>query len=145
MITPEELEILRKPEVQEYIREKMGELREYDRGFQHGEEGTVLFFWQDDGPLYSAFAPDGRYDPQAIADDFLRIPDCISRDSERPERGLLGMLNYDVVLSVDTYPEGNIYYVKLVENVIQEQMVFQGSTSRLALLRALEAQIGRKG
>lgn len=141
MITADELEIHRKPEVQGYIREKMGELREYDRGFQHGEEGTVLFFWQDDGPLYSAFTPDGRYDPQAIADDFLRIPDPISRDSERPERGLWKMAGVDML-----YEDGRLWWARVplpdTAEVRGAYRSFCEPTPRLALLKALEWQIG---
>ena len=117
MITPDELEILRKPEVQEYIREKMGELV---------KDPHYHYFCTENGQTVSYL-----------------LPDCISRDSERPERGLWGMVNPSKIeRQVGFY--GTVFFSVWV--FWPEMGGFKridGDTPRLALLKALEWQIGR--
>ena len=82
MLTSEELVILRKPEVQKYIREKMGRCEAHD------------LLWCDTG--YGFIYASEKCASQTCHGcnhHLIRIPDCISRDSVRPERGLIGMLD----------------------------------------------------
>lgn len=133
MITPDELEILRKPEVQEYIREKMGQT----------ERGDLLYNKINKCVEVSS----SRHEWHSM---FLAIPDCISRDSKRPERGLVGMLDDSweiikpclsdkwMVRCLDEQMGQGPDALSYVQNIS-----FSGAP-RLALLKALEWQIWRK-
>jgi len=125
MITGDELRILRKPKVQEYIREKMGKWEVGDLYYnpEIRRSLTVSMMWWS--PCIEA----------------LYIPDCISRDSERPERGLWGMVDWKrwaislgidgsmVLDDMDDPSEGNRYST-------------DWNTPTLALLKALAWQEG---
>lgn len=140
MITSDELAILCKPEVQEYIREKMGDIEAGDLVNYDTFPVQPHVFSVDLDMLYDKNERD-RLNDLAVS----RIPDCISRDSERPERGLIGML------------DGFYSLVKLRYYGIGWRVVIQKGTSsaawrnfdanipRLALLKALEWQIEQEG
>ncbi len=121
MITGDELRILRKPKVQEYIREKMGKWEVGDLYYnpEIRRSLTVSMMWWS--PCIEA----------------LYIPDCISRDSERPERGLWGMIDWNE-LHLFVTEEGTLWIRD------KDGSTVAYNTPRLALLRALEWQIGRK-
>jgi hypothetical protein len=131
MLTADELAILRKPEVQEYIREKWN--------------GKVRFCEQYlfQGFINHCLCQEGR----KITPNMILIPDCISRDSSRPERGLWGCLK--------PFISGGMNYYPYVDATAMSDQVMVGfrcgcasimhwiGTPRLALLKALEWQIGR--
>jgi hypothetical protein len=159
MITADELTILRKPEVQEYIREKQGRPRLGDLLLRKltvfGElldsqiwmeeklweivcirqESSISGYWycvSENGEEWTLT------DEQMIDETCYRIPDCISRDSSRPERGLWGMIDWDVIraesvahgeLSIREWGSGGWMFWEM---------------PRLALLKALEWQMGWK-
>ena len=144
MITPDELEILRKPEVQGYI---VGTLK-------YVVPGDVLFHIETEQTFTVGKVNETEF--QIIPDlqgyewqlkehlrFFLRIPDCISRDSERPERGLLKMSNCESLCE-----DYDGWWVRIPlygdESKRGAYKSFNGETPRLALLKALEWQIGRK-
>jgi len=153
MITPDELEILRKPEVQGYI---VGTLK-------YVVPGDVLFHIETEQTFTVGKVNETEF--QIIPDlqgyewqlkehlrFFLRIPDCISRDSERPERGLVGMLD-DSWEIINPCLSDKWMVRCLAEQMDQgpdalaytQNIAFSGAP-RLALLKALEWQIeGRKG
>jgi hypothetical protein len=135
MITPDELEILRKPEVQEYIREKMGLFNDgdmYECEFCH----KLLVHNEE----YTHDCLNGK-EPN----NDLIIPDCISRDSSRPERGLWGMLLAFHYPDLHYNAYANEWVVDLIEKDTLTRVGFHhADTPRLALLKALEWQIGRK-
>lgn len=138
MITTDELAILRKPEVQAYIREKMGKweignLYLFAERFyvvDREKQSVLNYYYQND-------------------EKYIRIPDCISRDSARPERGLWGMLDdsWEIIKpclsdrwmvrclaeQMDQGPDALCY---------TQNISFSG-TPRLALLKALLWQIER--
>src|SRR5574343_1691090 len=119
MIHPDELAIISKPEVQKYIREKMGRpLVDFDCVWCNEHQRIESYLYQY---------------------DYLIVPDCISRDSERPERGLVGMI--DLFESLD-YEAGEWFCYIYSEE--RKSRFFDGKTPRLALLKALEWQKGRK-
>ena len=134
MLTADELAILRKPEVQEYISEKWN--------------GKVRFCEQYlfQGFINHCLCQEGR----KITPNMILIPDCISRDSKRPERGLVGMLDDSweiikpclsdkwMVRCLDEQMGQGPDALSYVQNIS-----FSGAP-RLALLKALEWQIGRK-
>lgn len=137
MLTSDELEILRKPEMQAYIRERMG-----------AKEFGDCFFVEDEKQVDVGPISDPNYLEYLETTGKVKayaIPDCISRDSERPERGLIGML------------DGFYSLVKLRYYGIGWRVVIQKGTSsaawrnfdanipRLALLKALEWQIEQEG
>ena len=149
MITPDELEILRKPEVQGYI---VGTLK-------YVVPGDVLFYIETEQTFTVGKVNETEF--QIIPDlqgyewqlkehlrFFLRIPDCISRDSERPERGLWGCLK--------PFISGGMNYYPYMDATAMSDQVIVGfkcgcasiihwiGTPRLALLKALEWQIRRK-
>lgn len=98
MITKEELEILRKPEVQAYIREKMGPLVHGDHVFLSGGHEDIFC---EDCKNYGVFSAN-------IYEGAILVPDCISRDSSRPERGLWGMIDWDIIAS-EMDEKGNMH------------------------------------
>ena len=132
MITPDELAILRKPEVQEYIREKMGQWDDGD-----------LYHCEIDGKERLILPDEDGMKRWPCCCHVLLIPDCISRDNERPERGLWGMLRTNgTKVSMLESENGVTLYIKLDGKWTAS---FVESTPRLALLKALEWQIGAEG
>lgn len=126
MLTADELAILRKPEVQEYIREKWN--------------GKVRFCEQYlfQGFINHCLCQEGR----KITPNMILIPDCISRDSKRPERGLWGM----VESGIDKDDHEMMYLSTGAFNPKEFVVGFNfkgkfikvnGNTPRLALLKAL--------
>lgn len=86
MIAHAELEILSKPEVQEYIKQ-FG----YEKGdlvYRNGYYGEIVYVPNKEDFVTIRFYIDNKK-INLHFDEFLFIPDCISRDSERPERGLI--------------------------------------------------------
>jgi hypothetical protein len=139
MITPDELEILRKPEVQEYIREKTRDQEPGDSFLLKTRYFTVEKLTST-GII--AFDKKGK----RVEFQFhhltaaIQIPDCISRDSERPERGMWGMIDWEECM-VSVASNGFL--------IVQKYSWIEGDfrccdMPRLALLKALEWQIGRK-
>ena len=132
MITPDELEILRKPEVQGYIRECQGDPKGYDQ-FHCLTCGA--YFQQKDGDCHC-----NDYD----SEKWIVIPDCISRDSSRPERGLWGMLLAFHYPNLHYNAYANEWVVDLIEKDTLTRVGFHhADTPRLALLKALLWQIER--
>jgi hypothetical protein len=128
MITPDELEILRKPEVQEYIREKMGEWQIRDVGYSD-ELGVGIL--HGNGLMY--------FDKAAInpewCKEIIRLPLAI--DSDNPERGLWGMVDWYRFHIGDSVRNGSLW-------VLERGCVWDTvATPYLALLRALAHQIGK--
>ena len=117
MITPDELEILRTPEVQEYIREKMGQT----------ERGDLLYNKINKCVEVSS----SRHEWHSM---FLAIPDCISRDSSRPSRGLWGMIDWNG-LSLFVTEKGTLWIRD------KDGSTVAYDTPRLAFLKALLFQI----
>lgn len=132
-MNPDELAILRKPEVQDYIKQfgyEKGDLV-YRNGYYGeivyapaGEDFVTIRFYMDNKKINLHF------------DEFLLIPDCISRDSERPERGIVGILaGMDKIVRLhindrSTCVEITWTSAKLIYREYAE-------TPRLALLKAL--------
>jgi len=133
MLTADELAILRKPEVQEYIREKWN--------------GKVRFCEQYlfQGFINHCLCQEGR----KITPNMILIPDCISRDSKRPERGLWGMIDWSekaaIRVEFHNIPDGQVYLILWSESTDSEDMKESHfvCTPHLALLKALEWQIER--
>jgi hypothetical protein len=145
----ETLELLK--ELQPFFKEKMGEIEPSDSVAL--SDGTVGFVTQvkDETYVYAQWGdwPRGSYigsrDKIAWANDnVIRVPDAISRDPERPERGLLGMCRDIACINpVKTVPEMTPEDEQIVgwkitlnpRNCVVEQVY--GDTLYLALLKVL--------
>ncbi len=149
MITPDELEILRKPEVQGYI---VGTLK-------YVVPGDVLFHIETEQTFTVGKVNETEF--QIIPDlqgyewqlkehlrFFLRIPDVYSRDPEKPERSLIGMCHHIACINpVTTIPEMTGEEEKIIEwkvtlnpggGVVKQ---IYGDTLPLALLMALKWEV----
>jgi hypothetical protein len=136
----ERLRLLKK--LQPVFREKMGALTPTDTVCDTSEGnrvGTVLgydekipvrvrFYWKSKNGYYY----ETNYVP---SDETLLIPDVYSRDPDRPERGLIGMLDWS---SVDLWMVAKDW----CEIKYRQEVIARGPLD-LALLRALDKEGGR--
>lgn len=125
----EEFELYR--ELQPVIRKKMGEVEDGDTAY-HPELGTSVYF---EG--YYRF-PKGKSlnELSLMGSDLTRIPDVVSRDPERPERGLWGMVDWAWIEIHANTGKGEVV-ISVHSNDSHE--VFSGSLL-LVLLNALKWQ-----
>jgi len=73
-MTKEEIDLYKNPKLQKLFKEKMGKYQKGDR-FITPEDHEYIFL-----------------NISTLAPSCLRVPDIVSRDSTKPERGLLGMI-----------------------------------------------------
>lgn len=114
-MTQEELALLR--ELQPVIRKNMSCMENGDRFHTIDDFGGRLFVYYDMGKLL---------------DSDTWIPDAISRDSSRPERGLWGMMGWNNARIIELFPSGNV--------CMQVSGLVITDTPYLALLKALKWQ-----
>ena len=134
MITPEALAILSKPEMQAFLRERMGPPQEGDRLYIEGPKIGVGLVINNVHPsmVKIRFEKAGAFDDEwfyrtYINETAIRIP--LSIDDRNPERGLVGMIG-----PCNIEYAGDITFVHGAYDT-------EGPTPLLALLRALEAQL----
>jgi hypothetical protein len=127
---PEELEIIR--ELQPLFKEKMGHLNKSPFLFPT-ERGDMLYNKMNKCVEVSS-------SPHQWHSMFLAIPDLYSRDRERPERGLFGMLRKDRQYQLNW----NERYLLSVYDGKTMLNVFDAETPYLALLRAIKWQEEQK-
>lgn len=151
-------------ELQPLFREKMGMLREGDGVLLEFEptKHDVGFVTQTKTMEAKVISADLVYvrwyskkpwrdqscDKRDWAEEhFLRIPDVYSRDPERPERGLWGMVDWKQI-SLGLLPDGSGNVTcwstsegQNVDGYFYPQFIYKGDTLPLALLRALKWQV----
>ncbi len=155
-MTPVELEILSKPRVQRFIREKMGKIRVGDLLSVAGEDAVVYSevpaTSRQGRRIYIRYINRDSND-NCIAQDFeedvhtfyLRVPLAI--DHRNPKRGLWGMIDWNKWKINEWYTDKNSMCIESKELCWSErndEPVHFTGTPYLALLKALEAQIGEE-
>ena len=135
MLSPEELAILSKPHVQAFIRERMGAIQKRDsliylRGPCFVSETIHPAYYRLQFESYQAR---NNYEKIFVDEKAIRIPRSI--DDERPERGLWGMIDWSSYELITTAGGELAIWGRTMPRSVCD-------TPTLALLRALEAQIG---
>lgn len=124
--------------LQPFLRERMGEWREYEHAYQDDCEGIVLFMWRDDAPTINMFTPLSCYDVRRLRDDAVRLPLTIDDSSEEARgRSLWGMCVGDKRL----WKVGERHYLA-VNMTMRDYYEAEGATPTHAILLALCAQEG---
>lgn len=121
-LTPKELKYNNHPEMQKFFRDKMKVIIDGDAYIC---EFCDRYITHDEDHIHECCNKEPLND--------IRIPDVYSRDSERPERGLVGMLGDSLQ---DIKNEIRFWSVEYC------RVRFCGNTLRLALLKAIAYQIG---
>jgi len=154
--TPEELKIASHPKMQSFFRERMGEWKVGDR--YHCPNDDLKLFHKTkiiedgyfDSMKYDSEGKLGAFvNPEPCCPDAcIRLPfpvdpaDTGRLESGERARGLLGMIRGDVELKRESYSNGRTVYYCAIEEPEMERNVFQAGTPTLALLLALQHQIG---
>lgn len=128
-LTPEELKYNNHPKMQEFYKEKMGQWKWFD------------LYYDPDDEIFAVL-------PGQLLDfnnnkfsHLMRIPDVYSRDSKRPERGLIGMLIGEWQCISNCHCDDGPFSIA-GEDEDGEIYLFHAETLRLALLKAIAFQIG---
>ena len=125
-MTPEKLKYY--TALQPLFREKMGPWKDYDTAIVDGKE--IRWIQNSNAAVYVLNAEkEGRC---------IRVP--LSIDPVSPERGLWGMVNWDLFSSLTPNPERGEWYIFGMRDRKTEGFKSEWQTPTLALLKALAVQ-----
>jgi len=133
-MTNEELELYKTPILQELFKRKMGALQDGDMVLWDDSVESLCTECSDRDAYIKVFMDEIK------ANTVIRIPDVVSRNSSRPERGLIGMIEHFYKL----FMMGHSKYYCVIDPPYARIKSFRGPTITEACLKTLLYQAGQE-